>query len=167
MFRRQLQRGSGGIAKVFSSPLQTIREDFGTVRVDHTFSEKDSLAAVYTIDDGDDFTATPVNPFSSDILTLREQVLSLEETHVFSPTLLNIARIRIFARRIFLHRRTDPRDIRPRAFPDSLPDFRWARWWWAEARRRIRKRRSAWRAATTAAICTSRAIFSPTKIASR
>jgi hypothetical protein len=82
-----------GIALVFSSPLQTIREDFGTVRVDHTFSQKDSLAVVYTIDDGGDVTATPLDPFSSDILDLREQVLSLEETHVFSPTLLNSARV--------------------------------------------------------------------------
>jgi hypothetical protein len=81
-----------GISQVFSSPPQTIREDFGTVRLDHTFSEKDSLAAIYTIDDGDDVTATPLNPYSSDIVALREQVLSLEETHVFSPTLLNSAR---------------------------------------------------------------------------
>jgi hypothetical protein len=82
-----------GIAEVFSSPLQTIREDFGTVRADHIFSEKDSLAAIYTVDDGGDVTATPLDPFSSDIMTLREQVLSLEETHVFSPTLLNTARL--------------------------------------------------------------------------
>jgi len=81
-----------GIAEVFSSPLQTIREDFGTARVDHVFSEKDTLAGVFTIDDGGDVTATPANPFSSDILNLREQVFSLEETHVFSPTLLNTAR---------------------------------------------------------------------------
>jgi hypothetical protein len=81
-----------GIATVFSSPLQTIREDFGTVRVDHVFSQKDSLAAIYTIDDGGDVTATPVNPYGSDILNLREQVLSLEETHIFSPSLLNTAR---------------------------------------------------------------------------
>jgi Carboxypeptidase regulatory-like domain len=81
-----------GIAEVFSSPLQTIREDFGTVRLDHNFSEKDSLAAIYTIDDGADFTATPLNPYSADILTLRGQVLSLEETHLFSPTVLNTAR---------------------------------------------------------------------------
>jgi len=81
-----------GIAEVFSSPLQTIREDFGTLRLDHVFTEKDSLAAVYTIDDGRDFTATPVNPYSSDVMTLREQVLSLEEVHVFSPVLLNTAR---------------------------------------------------------------------------
>jgi Carboxypeptidase regulatory-like domain len=82
-----------GIAEVFSSPLQTIREDFGTTRVDHIFSPKDSLSGIYTIDDGGDVTATPVNPYSSDILNLREQVLSLEETHVFSPSLLNTARI--------------------------------------------------------------------------
>jgi hypothetical protein len=81
-----------GIAEVFSSPLQTIREDFGTVRVDHIFSSRDTLAAIYTIDDGGDVTATPANPFSSDIVTLREQVLSLEETHVFSPKLVNAAR---------------------------------------------------------------------------
>ena len=82
-----------GIAEVFSSPLQTIREDFGTLRLDHIFSQKDSLASVYTIDDGNDFTATPANPYSADILTLREQVFSLEETHIFSPSLLNTARV--------------------------------------------------------------------------
>jgi hypothetical protein len=82
-----------GIAEVFSSPLQTIREDFGTTRVDHIFSQRDSFAAVYTVDDGADFTATPLDPYSSDIVTLREQVLSLEETHVFSPGLLNTARL--------------------------------------------------------------------------
>ncbi len=81
-----------GIAEMFSSPLQTIREDFGTVRVDHTFSQKDSLSAIYTADDGQDVTATPADPYSSDIETLREQVLSAEETHIFSPTLLNTAR---------------------------------------------------------------------------
>ena len=81
-----------GIAEVFSNPLQTIREDFGTARVDHVFSQRDSLATIYTIDDGDDFTATPLNPFSADVVTLREEVLSLDETHVFSPSLLNTAR---------------------------------------------------------------------------
>jgi hypothetical protein len=82
-----------GIAEVFSSPLQTVREDFGTARVDHIFSKRDTLSAIYTIDDGVDVTATPADPFSTDIETLREQVLSLEETHVFSPTLLNTARL--------------------------------------------------------------------------
>ena len=82
-----------GIAQVFSSPLQTVREDFGTARVDHIFSLKDSLAAIFTVDDGDDFTATPLDPFSADLVALREQVLSAEETHIFSPTFLNTARV--------------------------------------------------------------------------
>jgi carboxypeptidase family protein len=81
-----------GISEYFSSPLQMIREDFGTLRLDNTFSSKDSLAVIYTIDDGASTTATPANPYSTDILTLREQVLSAEETHVFSPSLLNTAR---------------------------------------------------------------------------
>jgi hypothetical protein len=82
----------GGIAEVFSSPLQTIQEDFGTARVDHIFSQRDTLSGIYTIDDGRDFTATPLDPFSSDVMTLREQVATLEETHVFSPALVNSAR---------------------------------------------------------------------------
>jgi hypothetical protein len=82
-----------GISAVSSSPLQTIREDFGTLRLDQSFSPKDTLSTVYTIDDGGDVTATIANPYSTDILNLREQVLSLEETRIFSPSLLNVARL--------------------------------------------------------------------------
>jgi Carboxypeptidase regulatory-like domain len=81
-----------GISAYSSSPLQSIHEDFGTLRVDQNFSSADTLSAIYTIDDGGDVTATPVNPYSTDILNLREQVISLEETHVFSASLLNTAR---------------------------------------------------------------------------
>ncbi len=82
----------GGIAEAFSHPVQNIREDFGTVRLDHTFSDRDSLFGVYTVDDSEDNTPT-VNPFSSIFETLREQVVSLQETHVFSASALNIARV--------------------------------------------------------------------------
>jgi hypothetical protein len=81
----------GGIAESFSNPLQTIREDFGTTRLDHIFSAKDYFSAAYTIDDSADLSPT-INPYSTDLESLREQVFSLQETHVFSPTLLNIAR---------------------------------------------------------------------------
>jgi hypothetical protein len=82
-----------GIAQVFSSPLQTISEDFGTVRLDRVFSNRDLLSSVYTIDDGRDVTATTLNPYSTDMVTLREQVFSLEETHTFAPSLLNVIRV--------------------------------------------------------------------------
>lgn len=82
----------GGIGEAFSNPLQTIREDFGTVRVDHTLSDKDSFFAVYTIDDSVDNTPS-ANPLSLTYETLREQVASFQETHVFSPSALNTARV--------------------------------------------------------------------------
>ena len=82
-----------GIAENFANPLQTIREDFGTARVDHIFSDKDSAGAIYTVDDSADQTATYINPYMADTTNLREQVLSLQETHVFSPTILNTARV--------------------------------------------------------------------------
>jgi hypothetical protein len=80
-----------GIAEVSSRPLQTIREIFGTARLDRNFSSSDSLSAVYTVDDGADVTATIADPYSTDFANLREQVFSFQVTHLFSPTLLNAA----------------------------------------------------------------------------
>ena len=81
---------ASGIAEAFSNPLQTIREDFGTARLDQIFTDKDSLAAVYTVDDSEAHSPT-ANPFTLVDILLREQVASLSETHVFSPSLLNTA----------------------------------------------------------------------------
>jgi hypothetical protein len=76
-----------GIAEAFSNPNQRIREDFGTARLDQIFTDRDSLAAVYTADDSDAHSPTN-NPFTLVDVTLREQVASLSETHIFSPSLL-------------------------------------------------------------------------------
>src|SRR5262249_40259811 len=81
-----------GISQVVVSPLQSIREDFGTVRLDQIFSTKNTASAVYTTDDSSSITPTPFDEFFTDLLNLREQVISLQETHVFSPRLLNTAR---------------------------------------------------------------------------
>ena len=81
-----------GIAEAFSSPTQHIREDFGTVRADANLTANDLLFAVYTIDDSTANTPTQ-NPYSLINEDLREQVLSIQEQHVFSPRLLNTARV--------------------------------------------------------------------------
>ena len=83
----------GGISEAFNNPLQTIRDDFGTVRLDHLFSNRDTLNSVYTIDDSHDFTPTSTNLYSTDVESLREQVVSLEETHIFSGSMVNTARM--------------------------------------------------------------------------
>ena len=82
----------GGIAEAFNHPLQTVRDDFGTARLDRIFSKSDLLTGVYTVDDSADVTPTAANLYSTDLESLREQVASVEETHVFSPHLLNTAR---------------------------------------------------------------------------
>lgn len=79
-----------GIAEAFSNPLQHVREDFGTARFDQNFSDQDSLAAVYTVDDSEAHSPTS-NPFSRADVFLREQVASVSETHVFSSGVLNKA----------------------------------------------------------------------------
>jgi hypothetical protein len=80
-----------GIGEAFSHPPQHIREDFGTARFDDNLSGKDLLFAVYTVDDSAANTPSQ-NPLSLVNESLREQVASVQEQHVFSPSLLNTAR---------------------------------------------------------------------------
>ena len=80
-----------GIARAFSNPKQTIREDFGTARADYNLGAKDLLFGVYTVDDSVAHTPT-ANPFAVIDETLREQVASIEEQHIISSRLLNTAR---------------------------------------------------------------------------
>ncbi len=82
----------GGIAEAFSNPLQRVREDFGTARLDWNIGSKDLFSAVYTVDDSAANTPS-ANPLSGIYESLREQVLSGQEQHVFSPRFLNTARI--------------------------------------------------------------------------
>src|SRR6202790_5017543 len=79
-----------GIAEAFTNPVQHIREDFGTVRFDQIFRDRDSFAGVYTADDSEAHSPTN-NPYSRADIFLREQVVSLRETHAFSARLLNKA----------------------------------------------------------------------------
>ncbi len=108
----------GGIAEAFNNPLQTIRDDFGTARLDHIFSPKDSLSAIYTVDDSSDFTPTSTDSYSTDVESLREQVASLEETHEFSPSVLNTARFG-FSRAAYYF----TGEPTPGSPADSLPGF--------------------------------------------
>jgi hypothetical protein len=81
-----------GIAEAFASAPQHIREDFGTARFDANINDRDSTFAVYTIDDSGATTPTQ-DPYSLVSESLREQVASLQEQHLFSPRLLNTGRI--------------------------------------------------------------------------
>ena len=72
-------------------PKQPIHEDFGTLRADYNLRSRDQLSTAYTIDQGD--SVIPLaDPLFASALRLGAQVVSLEETHVFSPTILNTFR---------------------------------------------------------------------------
>lgn len=81
-----------GIALSYTNPHQSINEDFGTTRGDYAISDRDTLTAAYTIDDGTNLTPASDPLFASKLIVL-SQVASLQETHVFSPEALNTARI--------------------------------------------------------------------------
>ncbi|TAN24353.1 MAG: carboxypeptidase regulatory-like domain-containing protein [Acidobacteria bacterium] len=82
----------GGIAEVFNQPLQTIRDGFFTSRLDRVASPRDLITVVYTLDESSDHTPTRSNAFSTDIESLGEQVVSLEQNFAISPDAVNVLR---------------------------------------------------------------------------
>jgi hypothetical protein len=96
----------GDTALSYNNPKETIREDFGTMRTDYVFSERDTFSAAYTIDNGDSLVPQ-ADPLFGSYETLQNQVASLEETHVISPEILNTFRAG-FSRAAFNY---DPVDL--------------------------------------------------------
>lgn len=79
----------GGVAKSYTSPVQKVREDFGLLRFDHNLSSNDTFSATYMVQDGEnDIPAADTNFVT--ILPPRSQLISIQETHVFSPSVLNV-----------------------------------------------------------------------------
>ena len=79
-----------GTAHSVTNPPQSVREDFGLVRFDYTISAADSFSANYNIDNG--FRSVPqVDPIFIQLSDIHSQVISLQETHIFSPRVVNVA----------------------------------------------------------------------------
>jgi len=153
-----------GIAVLNATPLQTVREDFGTARLDHNFSPSDALSGFYTVDDSADNTATVFDPYATDIVALREQVFSAEETHTFSPSLLNTARFGYSRAGYFFTGQPTPGTPAATA-PSFVAGHPIGAVVVAAAQPQTRRRSWAWPAATMAATCRSRAICSRLRIA--
>jgi hypothetical protein len=88
-----IQPGTNGDIGIFTfAAKQIVSENFVTARADTKFSDKDSLAVTYLGD---------ITPYSSpdgleNVLInskTNRQFATIEETHIFSPTLVNAARI--------------------------------------------------------------------------
>ena len=79
-----------GVGEAIVNRNKFAQQDNFVIKVDHIFSDSDTFFGRYTFDE----STTDVEQISSvNTVTTRSQFITLEETHVFSPTLLNVARV--------------------------------------------------------------------------
>jgi outer membrane receptor protein involved in Fe transport len=83
---------SGDTGKFVFAGVQAVPENFGTIRIDHRISDKDSLFGTYLIDEADYTQPDKMNLIITNSSTKR-QTVAIEETHTFGTSLVNAARI--------------------------------------------------------------------------
>ena len=109
----------GGTGLWTGSANRKIREDFATLRVDYHLTGRDILYGRHTFDDSHanlPFGGNAPFPGFARLNTGRDQVLTIEQTHIFSPSLLNALRFG-FNRRLRL---TGPANPNPGGLSFSL-----------------------------------------------
>src|SRR6266581_8926673 len=79
-----------GTAYNYNNGVQKIGENFVMTRMDYVISPKDSLFGNYTFSDGQRDQPQP-DTYYTMYVPLRNQTFGLQETHVFSPTVVNSA----------------------------------------------------------------------------
>ncbi len=84
--------GVGNTGTFSFSGSQVVNEDFVTARIDHRFSEKDSLFGSYQYDNGVLNLPDSLNTVELGNQTKR-QFATIQETHIFNPQLLNSFRL--------------------------------------------------------------------------
>jgi hypothetical protein len=83
---------SGGIQTYNVNVATIANEDYFITRLDHKISANDSLNGSYFIDSGPQSQADPLGNTVHKVFS-RRQTGTFEETHIFSPQLLNTARL--------------------------------------------------------------------------
>ena len=83
--------GNGDVAKFIFNANQVVNENFVTTRIDHRFSEKDSLFGTYLYDKTPYTSPDSFGNVGLGSLTSR-QIVAVEETHSFTPGFVNAIR---------------------------------------------------------------------------
>jgi len=86
----QIQNGRPtGAALSYNHPRRPVNEDFGMARFDYSVTSRDSLSTNLTIDRG--FRKDPEdNPIMTAHQNQSLYTLGIQETHIFTPTILNL-----------------------------------------------------------------------------
>jgi hypothetical protein len=74
------------------SDHDALGENYGQIRMDHNFSDKDAFFARYTIDNAFQNQTQQDYSFFRFTVPARNQWITLAENHIFSPTVFNAAR---------------------------------------------------------------------------
>ncbi len=80
-----------GIAEFITTESDATNEDFATVRLDHKFSDSNNLFGRYSFDDAERTRPNALQLFTNN-QTSRYHYLTIEDTHILSPRLLNTVR---------------------------------------------------------------------------
>src|SRR4029077_5361403 len=83
---------SGDTGTFVFAGVQAVPENFGTIRLDHRISDKDSLFGTYLIDKADYTQPDKMNLINTNSSTKR-QTVSIEESHTLGTSLVNAARV--------------------------------------------------------------------------
>ena len=82
----------GGVAEFISSPNREVDEDYFMVKIDHEFSDSDSIFVRYTFDDGSNVSPDAFN-FGQNSFINRNQYVTIEQKKVVTPQFLNVFRL--------------------------------------------------------------------------
>jgi hypothetical protein len=118
--------GANGVGSIPIVATQAGNENYFLGRFDYNFSSDDSVLVRYVIDHAN-FT----DPFSGSNIPLwpethrtKNTYTTIEERHVFGPSLINLARVSFV--------RTSENSITTVRDSPSIPTARMAHWWWAD-----------------------------------
>ena len=84
--------GNGDTGEYTFSGQQVVNENFFTTRIDHKFSDKDSLFGTYLFDQTPYSSPDGLNNVEFNTKTSR-QIWAFEETHTFTPSFVNAVRV--------------------------------------------------------------------------
>jgi hypothetical protein len=90
-----INRNNGRLVEYFTNSPGVNRRHLGTFRLDHDFSDHDRFYAVYNAQDSyfaTSMVASPFLPLGKTQNDRTNKTLSLSETHLFAPTVVNEAR---------------------------------------------------------------------------
>jgi hypothetical protein len=83
-----------GLCIYFSNPVENIQENYGLVKVDHSFSSKNTLSASYNLDQS--WRTTPVQTgVTIDDVVNNRQTFTVQDTHIVSTNVVNTVRFGI------------------------------------------------------------------------